>query len=366
MSLNELLKAMVARGASDLHLKVDSPPRYRIHGELVTSRGAKLTEKGVWGLLAGVLDEGEKARFAERQDVDVLHFAPGVGRFRVNVSRQMRSTSVVMRYIPTEIPSTRDLGLPSVIEELALLSRGLVLVTGTTGSGKSTTLAAMVNHVNSNRKKTVVTVEDPVEFVHVDRRSMIRQRSVGIDVPSFAQGLKYALRQDPDVILIGEMRDLETMQTALTAAETGHLVLSTLHTINGPQTIERIFNAFPEGLLGQLRMQLAQVLRGVISQRLVRRRDGQSRIAVLEILLGTPTVRKQILDGDIPRLFTTIAEGNLEGMQSFNQALLSAYLAGLITLEDALDTSDNPDELKLQLRTRGFEQRSYTRPTLRD
>ncbi|MBI4862417.1 MAG: PilT/PilU family type 4a pilus ATPase [Candidatus Riflebacteria bacterium] len=366
MMLNELLTTMIAKGASDLHLKVDSPPRFRIHGELVTPRGNKLGEADVWKLLSTVLDESDRERFEHEQDVDVLYFVPGIGRFRVNVSRQMKSTSVVMRHIPTEIPSIRDLGLPPVIEELALLPRGMVLVTGTTGSGKSTTLAAMVNHINISRKKTIVTVEDPVEFVHVDRRSMIRQRSVGIDVPSFSRGLKYALRQDPDVILIGEMRDQETIQTALTAAETGHLVLSTLHTINGPQTVERVLNAFPEGLLTQVRMQLSQTLRGVISQRLVRRRDGRGRIAVLEILLGTPTVRKQILDGDIPRLFTTISEGNLEGMQSFNQALLAAYLAGQISLDDGLETSDNPDELKLQLRTRGFEQRSYARPTLRD
>jgi twitching motility protein PilT len=241
-----------------------------------------------------------------------------------------------------------------------------VLVTGTSGSGKSTTLAAMIHHINSTKKKTIVTVEDPVEFVHADRRSMIRQRSLGIDVPSFARGLKHALRQDPDVILIGEMRDVETVQAALTAAETGHLVLSTLHTINGPQTVERIINVFPAGLVGQVRMQLAQTLRGVVSQRLVRRPDGQGRFAVLEIMLGTPTVRKQILDGETARLHTTIAEGQLEGMLSFNQSLLAAHLAGLITLDDALETSDNADELKLQLRARGFDQRGHPRPALRD
>jgi twitching motility protein PilT len=366
MKLNELLEAMIQKGASDLHIKVDSSPRFRVHGELITPRGEKLSEEDVWGLLENVMDAKEKARFHEEQDLDILYFAPEIGRFRFNVSRQMRSTSVVIRHIPTTIPSIRELGLPPVIEELALLPRGLVLVTGTTGSGKSTTLASMVHHINISRKKTIVTIEDPVEFVHLDRRSVIRQRSLGIDVPSFARGVKYSLRQDPDVILIGEMRDSETISAALTAAETGHLVFSTLHTINGPQTIERILNSFSAGLISQVRMQLSQVLKGVVSQRLVRRRDNLGRVAALEILLGTPTVRKQILDGEITRLFSTIQQGNLEGMQTFNQALLSAHLAGLITLEDAMETSDNPDELKLQLRTRGLEQRSYTRPTLRD
>ena len=364
--LEELLRGVIARGASDLHLKVGSAARFRVNGELVTPRGERLTEEGIWKLLEGVLEPREKERFEREQDIDVLYHASEIGRFRVNVSRQMRSTAVVMRHVPAAVPTINELGLPPVIEELAGVARGLVLVTGTTGSGKSTTLAAMIHHINCNRKKTIVTIEDPVEFVHEDRRSMVTQRSVGIDVPSFARGLKFALRQDPDVILIGEMRDEETIQAALTAAETGHLVFSTLHTINGPQTVERVLNAFPAGLVGQVRMQLSQTLRGVISQRLVKRKDSAGRVAVLEVMLATPTVRKQILDGEVMRLGTTIVEGNLEGMQSFNQGLLTAYLAGLIALEDALETSDNPDELKLQLRTRGFDQRTHGRPSLRD
>jgi len=292
-------------------------------------------------------------RFRAGNDLDFSYVSEDGGRFRVNVFRQDDSLAIVLRVIPTVIPTIDQLGLPPVLKKIAGFHRGIVLVTGTTGSGKSTTLAAMIDHINVTRACNVITIEDPVEFRHSSKKSLISHRSVGVDVPSFGHALKYVLRQDPDVILIGEMRDLETIQTAITASETGHLVFSTVHTTDAPQTVERIVTAFPQDHREQVRQQLATNLQAVISQRLLKR-PGGGRLAALEIMLATPTVRKQILEDELKKLYNTIKEGTLEGMQTFNQVLLKFIEQNVITHEDAMANASRPEELMLELRTSGL------------
>lgn len=350
MSLHELLRGMIARGASDLHLKVDSPPRFRVNGELVTPKGEKLTEEDIWALLAGVLDERERARFEAEQDIDVLYLAAAVGRFRVNVSRQMRSTAVVMRHVPTAVPSIQELGLPPVIEELAGLPRGLVLVTGTTGSGKSTSLAAMIDHRNSTSAGHIITVEDPVEYVHVSKKSLVTHREVGVDTKSWHHALKNTLRQAPDVILIGEIRDAETMEHAIAFAETGHLCLGTLHANSSNQTIERIINFFPEERRNQLLMDLSANLRSIISQRLIRTQDGKGRCAAVEILINTPTIAERIFKGEFHEIKGIMAKSRELGMRTFDWALFDLYTRGLISYEEAIRNADSANELRLNIK----------------
>src|SRR5947208_2999709 len=295
MHVNDLLKIAVESGASDLHLKVGGFPMMRVRGRLLpASEDKRLDHEDVVAMSAAVMSTAQRQKFKESQEVDLAYSVPGLGRFRCNIFQQRGTVGLVLRVIPMQIRTLDELGLPSVMKRIALDERGLVLVTGTTGSGKSTTLAALIDHINRERSAHVMTVEDPIEFLHRDHKSMINQREVAVDTRSFAQALRSALRQDPDVILVGEMRDFETIETGLTAAETGHLVFSTLHTIDATETINRIIAVFPPHQQKQIRLQLASVLRAVVSQRLMPRADGLGRVPAAEILIRTNSVRECI------------------------------------------------------------------------
>ena len=356
IDLDQALRTLVACGGSDLHLKVGSAPAARLHGELVP------WEKASWPVLEAsdtadalqrLLGDGPRqAAFEREHEIEVSHEIPGVARFRINAFAQRNGIALVARAIPHRIPTIEELALPSVIAKLADEQRGIVLVTGTTGSGKSTTLAAMIHHINLTRAAHVVTIEDPIEFVHENLRSMIGQREVGVDTLSFKRALRRVLRQDPDVILIGEMRDEETVQTAMSAAETGHLVLSTIHTFDAAESINRMLEFFPGHHHQQVRSMLAGTLRGVISQRLLPATDG-GRVAACEVLRMTGRVRDMILDpNQTGALATVIAEGAHYGMQSFDQALYDHVIAGRVTVEDAMMFATIPNDFRLMLDTK--------------
>jgi twitching motility protein PilT len=298
------------------------------------------------------MNNQQKQRFKERSEIDLAYSSPGLGRFRVNIFQQRGTIGLVFRVIPTKILTVEELDLPPVVEKLAMEPRGLLLVTGTTGSGKSTTLAAMVDYVNRNRTCNIVTIEDPIEFLHRDRKSIVNQREVGADTESFSVALRSALRQDPDVILVGEMRDFETISTALVAAETGHLVMSTLHTLDAVETINRIIAVFPPYQQKQIRLQLAAVIKGIISMRLVPRSDGAGRVPAVEIMIGTQTVKECIIDPDKTRkIHDVIAAGSTQyGMQTFDQSLYSLYQKRLVTYEEALQWCTNPDDFALKVK----------------
>lgn len=348
------LKTVIDREASDLHLKAHSSPLLRINGLLQSLEGAQElrpsdTEEALRELL---LEEKEirHEEFAHEGELDFAYELKGVGRFRVNAFRQRGCVSVVCRAIPMRVPKIDELGLPAVITALAEEERGIILCTGTTGSGKSTTLAAMIGHINDTSAQHVVTIEDPIEFLHEDNLSAINQREVGIDTASFARALRRVLRQDPDVILIGEMRDEETVRTALTAAETGHLVMSTIHTVDAVESVNRIVDFFPPHEQQQARVMLAGVLKGVISQRLVRTADGMGRVPACEILTMTGRARDMILKAEeTAKLADVIAEGAYYGMQTFDQSLLALYQEGKISFEDALRTATRPHDFKLMV-----------------
>ncbi|HEU0020013.1 MAG TPA: type IV pilus twitching motility protein PilT [Thermoleophilaceae bacterium] len=355
--LDQALRRLVEEEGSDLHLKVPSPPMIRRHGQLVPLEGAdKLMPDVMEGLVVQMLDgeEGKLAEFRAENEVDFAYSIPGLARFRVNAFRQRGSVSIVCRAIPIQIKTVEELLLPPVIGELANEERGIILLTGTTGSGKSTTLAAIIDHINSNTAKHIVTIEDPLEFLHPDKRSIVNQREVGDDTGSFKRALRRVLRQDPDVILIGEMRDEETVRTALSAAETGHLVLSTLHTVDAPETVNRIIDFFPQAEQQQARAMLAGTLKGVISQRLVPTPDGNGRVATCEILRMTGRVRDMILNEDeTGKLPEVVSEGAYYGMQTFDQALLAHVQAGRVSMEDALKAATQPHDFKLLVSSGG-------------
>jgi twitching motility protein PilT len=354
--LDAALRALVAREGSDLHLKVPTPPMVRVHGELSPLPGEEPlkpadTERVLRQMLT---DEAKLAEFDADGEVDFAYAIEGLARFRVNAFLQRGSVSLVLRAIPFSIRSVADLGLPPVISQLAEEERGIVLVTGTTGSGKSTTLAAMIDQINSRDAKHVVTIEDPIEFLHRDKRSIINQREVGFDTASFNRALRRVLRQDPDIILIGEMRDEETVQAALSAAETGHLVLSTLHTLDAPESVNRIIDFFPPHQHQQARAMLAGTLKGIVSQRLVPTPEGDGRVAVVEVLRMTGRVRDMIMDpSQTGRLREVIAEGSFYGMQTFDQALLEHFQAGRVSMEDALRVATSPHDFKLLVASDG-------------
>jgi twitching motility protein PilT len=349
------LRELVARGGSDLHLKVDSPPLYRVQGELGPDQGAQPlspqdTEDALHALLS---DQVKLKEFAEDHEVDFSFEIAEVARFRVNAFRQRGVISLACRAIPTKILTVEQLALPSVVRDLAEEERGIVLLTGTTGSGKSTTLAAMIDHINVTMNKHIVTIEDPIEFVHKDKRSVINQREVGMDTKSFERALRRVLRQDPDVILVGEMRDEETVRTALSAAETGHLVLSTVHTVDAAESINRLLDFFPPHQHNQARSMIAGTIRGVISQRLVPGAQG-GRVAVCEILRMTGRVRDMIVDPDqTGQLGEAISSGAYYGMQTFDQALFHHVKAGRVTTEEALRVASSPHDFKLLLQADG-------------
>ena len=354
--LEQTLRRVIEVDGSDLHLKVPAPPMIRRQGRLEPVEGGEpLTPAVMEGVLAQmVTDERKLAEFRDQNEVDLSYAVPGLARFRVNAFRQRGSISIVCRAIPFEVKTTEELLLPPVVDELAGEERGIILLTGTTGSGKSTTLAAIIDRINSSIAKHIVTIEDPVEFLHKDKLSIINQREVGEDTGSFKRALRRVLRQDPDVILIGEMRDEETVRTALSAAETGHLVLSTLHTVDAAETVNRIIDFFPESEQRQARAMLAGTLKGVISQRLVPTPDGNGRVATCEVLRMTGRVKDMILDeGETGKLPEVIAEGSYYGMQTFDQALLAHLQAGRISMEDALKAATHPHDFKLLVASGG-------------
>ena len=348
--ITDALRQLVAAGGSDLHLKVPSPPMIRVDGELRPLENAlPLAPQDTDAALAHLLTDPVKLKeFADDGEVDLSYAIEGVARFRVNAFKQRGWTSLVCRAIPERIRTIDELNLPPVIRELAEEERGIVLLTGTTGSGKSTTLAAMIDHINETRHRHVVTIEDPIEFLHRDKRSVINQREVGMDTASFKKALRRVLRQDPDVILIGEMRDEETVQTALSAAETGHLVFSTVHSVDASETVNRLIEFFPPHMHQQVRSMIAGTLKGAVSQRLVPAADGKGRVATCEVLRMTGRVRDMVMDPmQTGRLNEVIAEGGYYGMQTFDQALFAHLKAGRVSMEQAMMAASSPHDFKL-------------------
>ncbi len=347
MDLAELLQYAVQYGASDLHLTVGRPPMVRISGRLIPSGyETELGADEVKALVYSVLTDDQKAKFEEESELDFSIGIPGVSRFRVNIFRQRGSVAGVFRTIGETIPGFDDLGLTETVRQLALLPRGLVLVTGPTGSGKSTTLAAVLNLINQEKEGHIVTIEDPIEFVHPHCRCTINQRELGADTHSFTRALKSVLREDPNVILVGEMRDLETIAAALTLAETGHLVLSTLHTQDAAQTVDRIIDVFPPYQQEQIRVMLASCLKGVISQILIPRADGVGRVAARETMVVTPAIAAIIREGKTHQIYSAIQTGSRDGMCTMEKSLADLYLAGVIGPEDAISKANHPQELK--------------------
>jgi twitching motility protein PilT len=361
--IDKALRTLIEREGSDLHLKVNAPPTARMHGELVPLEGYQpLTAEETDKAFHDVAEARSLAEFGEEGEADLAYSIPGLARFRVNAFKQRGTTSIVCRAIPFEIRSVEQLGLPPVVTKLAEEARGIVLVTGTTGSGKSTTLAAMIDHINETRDRHIVTLEDPIEYLHEDKRSIVNQREVGSDTVSFGRAMRRVLRQDPDVILIGEMRDEETVRTALSAAETGHLVLSTVHTLDATETINRIVDVFPPHLQHQARVMLASTLRGAIAQRLVPDVTGDGRVAAAEVLVVTGRVQDLILNPEeTGKISEVIGEGEYYGMSTFDQSLLRYVMEGKVTEEVALDYASSPHDFKLMLaaggqRASGIEQ----------
>lgn len=349
MNINLLLQEMLDQQASDIHLKAGSTPMWRIDGELVGFGDEKLKPEATGGIAASLMDERQRQKFERTNEVDL---AKEVGEYRVraNISRQRGSIAIALRVIPKKIPSFEELHLPEALKEIAMERRGLVLVTGTAGSGKSTTMATMLNNINENVACHIVTVEDPIEFIYEDKKSCICQREVGVDTASYSTALKAVLRQDPDVIMVGEMRDYETMSAALSAAETGHMVISSLHTIDAGQTVDRIVDSFPAGQQPQIRAQLASTLTAVISLRLLRRTGCKGRVPAVEILRATPTVKTLIREQKTSQLRQLIQAGNVQHkMQTFDQSLLNLYREGLVSMEDALVEATSSTDLKLGL-----------------
>ena len=353
MDINELLRKANALEASDLHIKVGSPPILRIYGELtpLTSE-KKVSHEDATKIAMSVMSPTQADIFKRKNDMDLAYSVPGLGRFRCNIFMQRGTVGLVFRVIPMRIPTIDELLLPEVIKKIAMEQRGLILVTGTTGSGKSTTLASMIDLINSTRTEHIMTIEDPIEYLHRDKKSIINQREIGNDTESFSKALRQALRQDPDVILVGEMRDFETIQTSLVAAETGHLVLSTLHTIDATETVNRIIAVFPPYQHKQVRMQLSSVLKSIISMRLVPRADGKGRVPAVEVLIATATIKDCILDPDKTKTISEVVEqGAIHyGMQSFDQSIFSLFKSGLITYEEALRRATNPDDFVLKVK----------------
>ncbi|MBK6732548.1 MAG: type IV pilus twitching motility protein PilT [bacterium] len=352
MDIKRILKEMISRGASDLHLKVASPPVFRINGTLVFGDYEAPTVQDMAAVCQQILAPNQRELFEATKEIDFAFGVPGVARFRANFYVQRGSVAMVFRHVPVEIHTPDDLHLPPVVKELAMKSRGLMLVTGTVGSGKSTTLASIVDIINREASRHVITIEDPIEFLHRDRKSIISQREIGCDTTSYADALKHVLRQDPDVILIGEIRDAESMKIAITAADTGHLVLSTMHTIDATQTISRIISFFPPHQHQEIRYLLASTLQAVISQRLVADADGLRRFPACEILIATGTIREYIRE---PEKTVMIRQAIQEGfiqyqMQTFDQSLMQLYKENRITIETALQASSNPHEFMLRVK----------------
>lgn len=352
MHINDILKVAAERKASDVHLKVGAHPVVRIDGKLqMLSEFKRMMQEDTIAMAFSMMSSRQKERFKNQLEIDIAYSVPGLGRFRCNIFQQRGSVGLVLRLIPSRILTFKELMLPPVLERICEEQRGLVLVTGTTGSGKSTTLASMIDYINTRRIEHVITIEDPIEFLHRDKKSIINQREVDVDTKGFTPALRSALRQDPDVVLVGEMRDYETIETALLAAETGHLVLSTLHTLDATESVNRVISVFPPHQQKQIRIQLSAVIKAIISMRLLPRADGLGRVPAVEIMISTPYIRDCIETKEKTKLIRdAIAQGTSQyGMQTFDQSLYLLYRNGLITLDEALRRASNPDEFRLKI-----------------
>jgi len=349
MHIDDLLRMVVQRDASDLHLRAGEPPILRIHGDLKRTDLPRLTAEDVKNLLYAILNKERRQRFERDKELDLSYEVPGLARFRVNMFWQQRCVGAALRLIPFRIRTIDELLMPPAVKDLCMRPRGLLLVTGPTGSGKSTSLAAMIDHINTHKRCHIMTIEDPIEYMHHDKLSIINQRELGVDTHSFADALRHVMRQNPDVILVGEMRDLETIHLAITAVETGHLVMSTVHTQDAPQTIDRIVDVFPPEQQQQIRTQLSVVLVGVLSQTLLPNAQGTGRVAAFELMVATPSVRNLIREGKTHQLYMDIQTGAEYGMQTLDSCLLNLVRKGLVDFEDAIAKSSNP---------RDFEQRA--------
>jgi twitching motility protein PilT len=352
MVIDEFLKIAIERDASDVHLKAGTHPMIRIHGTLTPLTGfPRLTIQDTDELGNQMMTDPQKARLQVDLDIDLAYSLPGFGRFRGSIFHQRGSLAIALRIIPLEVKTVRQLLLPEVLEKIAFSPRGLVLVTGTTGSGKTTTLAAMLDYINTYRRENIITIEDPIEYLHKDKKSTINQREVGMDVSGFGRGLRACLREDPDVILVGEMRDLDTIETALLAAETGHLVFSTLHTLDAPESINRIISVFAPHHQRQVRLQLASILKAIISMRLIPRMDGQGRVPAVEVMINTPYIAECISDREkTSQIKDAVAAGVSQyGMQTFDQSIYQLYRDGYISFEQGMKYSSNPDNFKLRV-----------------
>ncbi len=352
MVIDEFLKIAIERDASDLHLKAGNHPMVRVHGTLTPLTGfPRLTSQDTESLAGQMMTDFQKVRLTEDLDLDFAYSLQGFGRFRGSIFHQRGSLAIALRIIPLEVKTVRQLLLPEVLEKIAFAQRGLVLVTGTTGSGKTTTLAAMLDYINTYRRENIITIEDPIEYLHKDKKSSISQREVGMDVMTFSRGLRACLREDPDVILVGEMRDLDTIETALLAAETGHLVFSTLHTLDAPESINRIISVFAPHHQRQVRLQLASILKSIISMRLIPRMDGQGRVPAVEVMISTPYIAECVADRDKTSLIRdAVASGVSQyGMQTFDQSIYQLYRDGYISFEQGMKYSSNPDNFKLRV-----------------
>jgi twitching motility protein PilU len=349
MLISELLKKMVEKDASDLYIKADTPPTFRVEGRTIQESG-KISPMNVERLAYSIMNDEQQVTFAQTNEMNLAFSYAELGRFRCNIYKQRGTIGIVLRRVKTQIPSIDNLNLPPILNKLALEKRGLVLVVGATGSGKSTTLAAMLNYRNENCEGHIITIEDPIEFIHQDKKSIVSQREVGIDTESYSEALKNALRQSPDVILIGEMRDVESVSASIYFAETGHLVMSTLHSTNASQALERILQFYPGEMHPQILMQLSLNLKAIISQRLINRADGNGRVPAVEIMLVTPRIKDLIKKGEISQIRGAIQASIKDGLQSFDQALYELYTKGLITIDDALAAADSANDLRLKIK----------------
>jgi twitching motility protein PilT len=349
-SIYDLLKVMIEKGASDLHVTTGSPPRLRVDGKLVPLDYPNLAPAETKTLCYSILTDAQKHRFEENNELDLSFGVKGLSRFRGNIFMQRGAVAAAFRTIPFEIRAFNELGVPEIVNDLVKKPRGLILVTGATGSGKSTTLAAMVDRINSERFDHIITVEDPIEYLHTHKKCLINQREVNADTSSFKTALRYVLRQDPDVVLIGEMRDLETIEAALTVAETGHLTLATLHTNSAVQTINRIIDVFPPHQQEQIRVQLSFVLEGILAQQLITKKSGKGRVLAVELLVPNPAIRNLIREDKIHQIYGMMQTGQAKyGMQTMNQSLFELYSKGALSYEDAVGRSPVPDELIVML-----------------
>ncbi|MCS7151045.1 MAG: type IV pilus twitching motility protein PilT [Endomicrobia bacterium] len=351
MNIDQLLQLMVKSGISDIHFKANTSPLIRVNGKLVKTNYEKISKETIQNIAYQLMTQEQQKIFEQEYELDFAYSVSGLARFRVNVYKQKGTISLSLRVVPLEIKSFKELNLPeNVMVKLCNETRGLILIAGITGAGKTTTLNSMINYINENFDYNIITIEDPIEFYHTDKKSTISQREIGCDTKSFKNALKYVLRQDPDVVVIGEMREFEAISAGITAAETGHLVLSTIHTIDAVQTVDRIIDAYPPHQQKQARIQLSNVLKGVVAQRLCLCADGQGRIPATEVLMGTSFIRKLILENKTQELYKAMENGEYYLMYTFDQSLLKLYNSGLITYEEAMDKATNPEDLQLKLR----------------